>query len=154
VPIEVQTALVAVGSLGERIRSNTLLTYCAVAKEESLRNRGFTIPQPISEAVSHNTNDKKQEQQKLKMMAMNAGINVANRRLSSLRAWKNNGYRRPYLFLCVTQLFRNNLQRKKNTRPLLGYLNPDLQHTSADTKWIQNTQPTEWNTKPTFLEQA
>lgn len=87
-PIDVQIALVAVGSLRERTRSNTLLTYCAVSKEESLRNHGFTIPQPISEAVSHNTNDKNQEQQKLKMMAMNAGINVANRRISSLRAWE------------------------------------------------------------------
>jgi hypothetical protein len=55
--IYVQIALLAVGGLGERIRSNTLYTYCAVTEEETPRNHVFTILQPISEAVSHNTND-------------------------------------------------------------------------------------------------
>ena len=111
--VDVQIAFAAVDGLGERIRSNTLYTYRAATKEESLRNHVFTILQPILEAASHNTNDKNQEQQKLKMVAMNAGINGANRRISSLRAWENNGYRRPHLLLCVTQLFQNNLSKKK-----------------------------------------
>jgi len=62
--IDVKIALVAVGGLGETILSNSLYTYSAVTKEESLRYHVFTILQPISEAVSHNTNDKNQEQQK------------------------------------------------------------------------------------------
>jgi hypothetical protein len=49
--IDVQIALGAVGGSGERTGPKRLYTYRAATKEESLINHGFTILQPISEAL-------------------------------------------------------------------------------------------------------